>query len=291
MGEGDRHGVDDGHSTGPDPDDNARVSRLEDELAYLRDENRRKDEIIMQQAMTIRQLSGAPTQSAEDAEADEEPPHAAQSHSAAGRVPERTEPPRQRDDRLVPAEDIQWWKYVLGATVLFVLSFCAPYVASALALDEGSIFARPLSGEFVLAAALLGLLWLAPGLFGLWVGFRRRLSGGWTRAVFVGLAIGIVSMLGLWEGTLRQGVALSDPGATLIPWLFLPTTILYISGELIGNAWQRRSAEVDHGGVPVRSASVGAWSPRSQAMLGFAGTIIAALISLIGTVISIAWGN
>jgi hypothetical protein len=99
--------------------------------------------------------------------------------------------------------------------------------------------------------------------------------------------------MGLWEGTLRQGeLTLSDPGATLIPWIFLPTTILYISGELIGNAWQRRSTEEDDSGeVLALSASGGTWSPRSQAMLGFAGTIIAALISLAGTVISVAWGS
>lgn len=33
-----------------DPNNNALISQLRDEVAYLRDENRRKDEIIMQQA-------------------------------------------------------------------------------------------------------------------------------------------------------------------------------------------------------------------------------------------------
>ena len=66
---GDRRGVDDGQDEGVDPNSNALISQLRDEVAYLRDENRRKDEIIMQQAMTMRQLTAAepqePTEAAE----------------------------------------------------------------------------------------------------------------------------------------------------------------------------------------------------------------------------------
>lgn len=39
---------------------NALISQLRDENAYLREENRRKDEIIMQQAISMRQLSAPP---------------------------------------------------------------------------------------------------------------------------------------------------------------------------------------------------------------------------------------
>jgi excisionase family DNA binding protein len=55
-------GVDSGVDEGVDPNSNALISQLRDEVAYLRDENRRKDEIIMQQAMTMRQLTAAPPQ-------------------------------------------------------------------------------------------------------------------------------------------------------------------------------------------------------------------------------------
>jgi excisionase family DNA binding protein len=64
-------GVDDGVDEGVDPNSNALISQLRDEVAYLRDENRRKDGIIMQQAMTMRQLTAAPTQ--EPSEARESP--------------------------------------------------------------------------------------------------------------------------------------------------------------------------------------------------------------------------
>jgi hypothetical protein len=64
-------GVDSGVDEGVDPNSNALISQLRDEVAYLRDENRRKDEIIMQQAMTMRQLTAAPPQ--EPSEARESP--------------------------------------------------------------------------------------------------------------------------------------------------------------------------------------------------------------------------
>jgi hypothetical protein len=69
---GGRRGVDDRQDEGVDPNSTALISQLRDEVAYLRDENRRKDEIIMQQAMTMRQLTAAepqePTEAAEKVE-------------------------------------------------------------------------------------------------------------------------------------------------------------------------------------------------------------------------------
>lgn len=70
-------GVDGGQDEGVDPNSNALISHLEDEITYLRDENRRKDEIIMQQAMTMRQLT-APESPAPDPK-EEEPPAGAES--------------------------------------------------------------------------------------------------------------------------------------------------------------------------------------------------------------------
>jgi excisionase family DNA binding protein len=64
-------GVDNGVDEGVYPNSNTLISQLRDEVAYLRDENRRKDEIIMQQAMTMRQLTAAPPQ--EPSEARESP--------------------------------------------------------------------------------------------------------------------------------------------------------------------------------------------------------------------------
>ena len=67
----------------------ALISQLRDEVAYLRHENRRKDEIIMQQAMTMRQLTAAPSQEAtEAAETVEEAPEGAGPDSEAGEARE-----------------------------------------------------------------------------------------------------------------------------------------------------------------------------------------------------------
>src|SRR5215208_6950412 len=77
---GGRRGVDDRQDEGVDPNSTALISQLRDEVAYLRDENRRKDEIIMQQAMTMRQITAASSQ---------EPPEAPE---AVEEEPERVEP-------------------------------------------------------------------------------------------------------------------------------------------------------------------------------------------------------
>jgi hypothetical protein len=64
----------------------ALISQLRDENAYLRDENRRKDEIIMQQAMTMRQLS-APPEHPEPPETVEEEPERTEPWSAGAGTP------------------------------------------------------------------------------------------------------------------------------------------------------------------------------------------------------------
>ncbi len=79
----------------------ALISQLRDENAYLRDENRRKDEIIMQQAMTMRQLSAAPPQESPGAsETVEEEPEGAEPRSDATGAQEGAQRP--------------WWRRMFG---------------------------------------------------------------------------------------------------------------------------------------------------------------------------------
>jgi AcrR family transcriptional regulator len=99
---GDRRRVDDGQDAGVDPNNDALISQLRDEVAYLRDENRRKDEIIMQQAMTMRQLTAAqPQEPAEAAETVEE-------------EPERAEPRPDASGAQEGVERRPWWRRVFG---------------------------------------------------------------------------------------------------------------------------------------------------------------------------------
>ena len=71
---GGRRGVDGGQDKGVDPNSNALISQLRDEVTFLRDQVQRQQEIIAQQAVTMRQLTAAPQEPPEDAETVEEAP-------------------------------------------------------------------------------------------------------------------------------------------------------------------------------------------------------------------------
>jgi hypothetical protein len=99
---GGRRGVDDRQDEGVDPNSTALISQLRDEVAYLRDENRRKDEIIMQQAMSMRQLTAAepqePTEVAERVE-DELDTERARREMAESTLREGMEEERRRREQ------------------------------------------------------------------------------------------------------------------------------------------------------------------------------------------------
>jgi hypothetical protein len=97
---GGRRGVDDGQDEGVDPNSNALISRLEGEVAFLRDQVRRQQEIIAQQAVTMRQLTAAaPQDDTEASETVEEAPDRAEPRSAEGGVQE--DPQR-----------VSWWRRI-----------------------------------------------------------------------------------------------------------------------------------------------------------------------------------
>jgi hypothetical protein len=78
LAAGGRRGVDGGQDEGVDPNSNALISRLESEVAFLRDQVQRQQELIAQQAMTMRQLTAASSQEPpEEAETIEEEPEGA----------------------------------------------------------------------------------------------------------------------------------------------------------------------------------------------------------------------
>ncbi len=94
-------GVDAGQDAGVDPHSGALISQLRDEISYLREENRRKDEIIMQQAMTVRQLTGA------------QEPRGSTQTPAEG--PEREDPrPADKDAQEGSERRSSWWRRLFG---------------------------------------------------------------------------------------------------------------------------------------------------------------------------------
>jgi hypothetical protein len=82
--DGGRRGIDDVQDAGVDHHNAALISRLEDEIAYLREESRRKDEIIMQQAVTMRALTAA-EQGQEPVQREEPPTHSGGSEAGTQR--------------------------------------------------------------------------------------------------------------------------------------------------------------------------------------------------------------
>ena len=107
---GGRQGVDDGQDAGVDPNSNTLISRLEGEVAFLRDQVRRQQEIIAQQAVTMRQLTAASSQEPpEDAETVEEEPekveptsYAAEAHEAPQKASEDAEASEEQQGRGEP---------------------------------------------------------------------------------------------------------------------------------------------------------------------------------------------
>jgi excisionase family DNA binding protein len=100
--------LDAGVDEGVDPHSNALTSQLREEIAYLREENRRKDEIIMQQAITMRQLTAA---------APQEPPtgDAPGGRQEAAEEPGRVEPRPATGGAQEPAQPrSSWWRRWLG---------------------------------------------------------------------------------------------------------------------------------------------------------------------------------
>ena len=97
---GDRRGVDVGQDEGVDPHSSALISRLEGEVEFLRDQVRRQQEIIAQQAVTMRQLSAPSEETPGDAETVEDAPEEASPRSAAGGAQEAAQRP--------------WWRRIIG---------------------------------------------------------------------------------------------------------------------------------------------------------------------------------
>ena len=98
-------GVDAGQDEGVHPESSALISQLRDEIYYLRDENRRKDEIIMQQALTVRQLAASPS--------TEDPQEAPESPESGGESSDTAEPQSATEGQQEPTSR-PWWRRIFG---------------------------------------------------------------------------------------------------------------------------------------------------------------------------------
>jgi hypothetical protein len=156
----------------------------------------------------------------------------------------------------------------------------------------------------------LGLAPLAALLFGVYGGTRDGGRFGFARFQYAGLitatgATVVVFLVSLgivhwyWSpeeygdaGFALQALLTNDLNPFVLGAVFVVTWLLFVSGALLGTALQlwasqkeraEREGPVRVGGEGRSASSSGA---RAQAWLGFAGTVLAALIALIGTLMT-----
>jgi hypothetical protein len=85
------------------------ISEMRDQVQYLRDENRRKDEIIMQQAMTMRQLTARQEEPRESPETVEEEPEEAEPRPAPEAPQTGPQGPQRGTLRGLRRRILGWW--------------------------------------------------------------------------------------------------------------------------------------------------------------------------------------
>jgi len=273
------------------------IRSLEDQIAFLRGELERKDAILLNLTERIPELE-APSEASDAVEAVEEAPDSAEPHSAAGGAQESAERPQQLSGWLAPVDKLPWWHYVIGISLVF------------LAEATRSILWSHVPVGILSLVSLLGFLmqtYLPPGIFGLWVGYRRRDPRFLSQTIPFGALVGIVVWLGY-----NFGLAIDQFNDTgLVDALvaemkyFFPQDLIYlgcaawlfyVSAYLIGHARQRRRTGRISGATPASPVSRAAQgpaqrprkdlTPAQQAILGWGGAIISALITLVGTIVS-----
>ena len=156
----------------------------------------------------------------------------------------------------------------------------------------------------------LGLAPLAALLFGVYGGTRDGGRFGFARFQYVGLitatgatvvvflvSLGIVHWFWSPEeyrdvGHVLGKLITNDLNPFVLGAVFVVTWLLFVSGALLGTALQLWASEKDRVGRegPIRGSgegrSAGSSGARAQIWLGFAGTVLAALIALIGTLMT-----
>jgi hypothetical protein len=112
---GGRRGVDSGQDEGVAPHSNALISRLESEVAFLRDQVQRQQEIIAQQAVTMRQLTAVPPQElpGDDEMVEEDPQETSESHETDEEQQGRGEPQSATGGTQEGARR-PWWRRIFG---------------------------------------------------------------------------------------------------------------------------------------------------------------------------------
>jgi hypothetical protein len=184
-----------------------RVEDLREQVGYLRrqldeerEARRRADTIIAQlartteeQARTIRELeapSELPSEARESPQTAEEESERAEPPPATEGAQEGTERLQQGSGWLLPVDKLPWWHYGLGLFLVFSGGFLAVTLSMLIA---PSVVAYPI---------LLAIAWPSPGIFGFWVGYRKRDLRLWSQVLPLGALVGELPSLGWSAGDL-----------------------------------------------------------------------------------------
>jgi hypothetical protein len=271
-----RRGVEVGQDEGVDPDSSALISRLEGEVAFLRDQVQRQQEIIAQQAVTMRQLTAAsPQEASEDVETVEEAPERSEPRSDAGDSPTA---PAKASEAIVFTEDfgpLSTGRYALGVLLLGIAGFLMQLGTG---FDIAQFFGPSLPNDGILPyVAAWGLPLLIPIIFGYLVGSRPRGNNFWRHLGITLLLAAVVSFLP-WGiiGYIQHAPHLLSSTYFETRQMWLPVGLAFLSSALIGNASRRRAGPTQVGGFASRR-----WSPLTLQLIGVGGNILAAVITSI----------
>jgi hypothetical protein len=274
-------------NTYPDTGRDELINELRDQVRFLREELARKDAIMLNMTESMRQLT-APAEVPREspARASVAAERTATGEDAVGRE-QPAERPQQRSRWSTPVDKLPWWQYVLGLLLAALASYVSLVAAYMFVAVRDVIF-------LVVGLILLNVVcWSVPGVFGAWVAFRRtnpHRTNPHLRSQIIsfGVLVGLAFALGRFVAYvwLDRGSLTVDSyfgglifGGVLLGWLF------YVSGGLLGSAWQRRRTGRISDSTPASPESRKDWTARQQAIVGLAGTVIAALIGLFQSVI------
>jgi len=279
----------------------ARIEDLRTDRDAWRDQARRSDYMASTALERTRELESRLREL--EAPADEATSEARESPATVEEEPERAEPrpdapgaqepverPQQRSAWRTPVDKLPWWQYLLALGLVAGLGVL---------ITSEFFYARVhavLGPSYAIDLAMVSLLWASPGIIGFWVGLKHRNPRLWRHLVPIGTAVGATAVVAVVPQSLddirNPSGGFAGPGdfAQVITVLvFIPALILYMSGAIIGRSFQRRTAlTLDTEALPSAprlSAPGDGWSPKRQAILGFSGTVVAALISVIGQLV------
>jgi excisionase family DNA binding protein len=157
--------------------------------AGMAEEQRRREEAERERDDLRRELYALREARESPQTVEDQPERAEEPRSDTEGAQGGTERPQQRHGWREPLDKLPWWQYVLGLFLVFSAGLLASIVAENLALR----FDTPI---FVGVLILGAIVWSTPGIFGFWVGYRKRNLRLRSQVLPLGVLVSGVALLG-----------------------------------------------------------------------------------------------